>query len=230
MIPCQNLNVAEDLERLTSAYKDKPVIRGLLAIALARHQALEDVAWQVLITRLFGRTPPVPVVDDPGCCECPVDTEGAEEAEVVLDGANAQLDTIGKIVGEPRYGRDDAAYLVALRARILVNKSKGLAKNLVEIAARSVPAGIVPTYEEFYPAAFQVTAINVPGFRWLGDALGDARHGGVYGVLRASSWEAATPGNFRCGSTHAAGHGRGPGSTHNVGTYSVPVSLQECLP
>lgn len=51
----------------------------------------------------------------------------------ITDSEGAQLDGIGTIVGEPRHGRDDAAYRLALRTRILINTSSGTIEELLAI-------------------------------------------------------------------------------------------------
>lgn len=48
--------------------------------------------------------------------------------------AGAQLDVIGKIVGEPRNGLDDTTYRRYCRVRISANKSNGVVENLITIA------------------------------------------------------------------------------------------------
>lgn len=52
----------------------------------------------------------------------------------VLDNAeNAQLDTLGKIVGEPRQGRDDDDYRLAIRARVLSNRSNASVEDILAV-------------------------------------------------------------------------------------------------
>lgn len=45
----------------------------------------------------------------------------------------AQLDIIGKIVGQPRNGLDDDTYRRYCRARIATNKSNGIVENLITV-------------------------------------------------------------------------------------------------
>lgn len=47
--------------------------------------------------------------------------------------ADAQLDTLGAIVGEKREGRTDAAYRVAIRARIAINLATGTPNEVLDI-------------------------------------------------------------------------------------------------
>ncbi len=51
-----------------------------------------------------------------------------------LDNAEgAQLDVIGRIVGEPRRGKDDEPYRSRLRVRILINRSNGRIPEILRI-------------------------------------------------------------------------------------------------
>lgn len=46
---------------------------------------------------------------------------------------NAQLEALGRIVGEPRYGRTDTQYRLAIRGRILANRSNGNWSDLLKL-------------------------------------------------------------------------------------------------
>lgn len=51
-----------------------------------------------------------------------------------IDGAaGVQLDIIGTLVGEPRSGRSDSAYRIALRARIAINLAEGTGDQILDI-------------------------------------------------------------------------------------------------
>lgn len=47
--------------------------------------------------------------------------------------ADAALDVLGSIVGEPRAGRSDTDYRPAIRARILANKSEGSIEDMIAV-------------------------------------------------------------------------------------------------
>jgi hypothetical protein len=170
--------VAVDTARLTNAYVDQANVSGLLSVFLARQQELETQLWAVITSRLLG----VSRAYEPDPSD-PDNEELATLVEVVLDSADAHLDTVGALVGESRLGRSDEEYLVAIRIRILVNKSRGLATNLLQIAAQSLPLGQNATYTEPSTATFQVTALNFDGAPTLARMLGQAKMGGVRGVL-----------------------------------------------
>src|SRR4051812_25120763 len=102
----------------------KPRTSALLGSWLDEVQEAEAALWQLLVERLL------------------------ETAE------GDQLDVLGRIVGEPRRGRDDDTYRVWISARNLVSRSSGRTVELLTIARQLVPLPIELTLEEYYPAAF----------------------------------------------------------------------------
>jgi predicted ATPase len=64
---------------------------------------------------------------------------------------NAQLDSIGAIVGENRQGKSDAEYRIAILARINTNASRGEPERLIT-ALRQITASIDIHLTEHYPA------------------------------------------------------------------------------
>ena len=106
----------------------QPKISALLAAWTAEVQALELAYWDLLTKR------------------SPATAEGAV------------LDLLGKIVGQPREGRTDEQYRVWISARVLVNQSSGLSRQLIALAAKlcQVPIRI----EDHYPAAFTIHAMG----------------------------------------------------------------------
>jgi hypothetical protein len=116
---------ADGLALLLEQFKDKPRLAAVLCAFLQQIQELDAAAWQLL-------------------------TERSIDA-----GVGAQLDVIGRIVGEPREGRSDTDYRPFLRARILVNRSSGLTEEILTIVR--VVLGDVPiALREEFPAAFTV--------------------------------------------------------------------------
>jgi hypothetical protein len=230
MMPCQSLDLEDKtLDRLTGAFKGKPVIEKILKIYASRVQTLEDQIWKVLTSRLLGVSYANVVPDNGECCDCG-DLLTGQEAEVSLDAEGSHLDTVGKLVGEARFGRSDAEYLVAIRVRVLVNKAHGLARNIVEVAQQSAPPGIVTTYEEFPDAAFEVGSYNAFGGRTLAQKLGQTRMAGVRGVLRTSNWDPVSPGDVVWGSSvGTVANARGLGHTTDS-DYSRFVDMVECVP
>lgn len=52
---------------------------------------------------------------------------------LIEQAAGAQLELLGKIVGQKRYGMNDADYRLWIDARILLNKSRGIESDLREL-------------------------------------------------------------------------------------------------
>lgn len=105
---------------LLEQYRDRPRLRALLESYVDRCQELEDAAWDTLILRLI------------------------DNAE------NAQLDTIGRIVGEERKGRTDEIYRLWIKARIAINKSHGHPADIINVLRIVEPIPFL--YQEHYPA------------------------------------------------------------------------------
>lgn len=97
-------HVAEALALLLEQYQDQPRVEALLTSYIAEAQYLEDTAVDVYLLRALA---------------------------VATD---AQLDTLGAIVGEVRNGRTDASFRRTIRVRILINNSDGRTEQLIAIA------------------------------------------------------------------------------------------------
>lgn len=120
-------HVESGLDLLLEIYKDKPRIAALITADLNRIQELEDAAWDVLISRLIDYA------------------------------TNAQLDVLGKIVGQSRISADDEVYRVRIRARIRANQSLGNPRDVIEVVllALGVEKETI-VYTEHYPASFSI--------------------------------------------------------------------------
>ena len=96
-------------------------------------------------------------------------------------GEGAQLDIIGKIVGELRNGLDDDAYLRGLRSRTLVNKSSGKIEQILEIADVFEPGLDSIEARELYPHSITFYALGTTEAdpRALALRLRQASGGGV---------------------------------------------------
>jgi len=109
-----------------------------------------------------------------------------------VDNATDDLqDKIGSLVGEPRQGRGTVEYRAAIRLRIRVNRSFGRTEDVIDVA-RLAAINSTPTFDEYYPAAFEVGIANLPGGASVAKLLGQARAGSVYGVLNFTP-DASTP-------------------------------------
>jgi hypothetical protein len=113
-------------DRLLSQFRGKALIEALVALVLApQHQAQENVAFD-LIRRLS--------LD-------------------VADGVT--LDKLGSIVGQARLaGEADSVYRLKVKARMIRNRSKGTAEDLLLVARAVTPAAKLSQAQlfEFPPA------------------------------------------------------------------------------
>lgn len=101
-------------------------VEGFVLAPVPGQQAVEDALWQTL---------QVPVID-------------SAEGE--------QLDLLGRIVGEPRYSRDDATYRLWLKARVAINKSNGTVAELLYIVGLIKPADASLRLVPSYPASLNL--------------------------------------------------------------------------
>jgi hypothetical protein len=109
---------------LTEQFKGQPAIVAVLKSWSGQVQGLEDSAYETLLQR-------------------------------ALDTATGiSLDLLGGIVGQPRGGRSDAQYRLWIAGRVLVNKSRGKAPQLIAIAAKLCNGPV--RLREYYPAAFTI--------------------------------------------------------------------------
>lgn len=93
----------EASDRLYQQFKDKPNLKALIDIFSARYDGLEAAFYALLTER------------------------------TIYTAIGAQLDQIGKIVGQPRLGFDDETYRRYILARVAANKSDGLVSDLIDI-------------------------------------------------------------------------------------------------
>lgn len=104
MIPAvENDHSSGAPNRLTSQYKGRPRIEGLLTAVTRPFDELEGAAWDVILKRRLG----------------------VATAE--------QLDVLGRVVGEPRKGRSDAEYEAVLRLVIRARRSNGRSEDVLAV-------------------------------------------------------------------------------------------------
>jgi len=65
------------------------------------------------------------------------------------------LDDVGAIVGEPRKGRTDDPYRIAIKSRIRLNNSNGEPDAVIEAAELTTDGGVFE-YREDYPATIEL--------------------------------------------------------------------------
>lgn len=107
-------------------YRGQPRIEALTSVYLGKVQQAEDDVAEIYYGRLLA------------------------------NATGIRLDVIGKLVGEPRLGRLDAAYRTAIGVRVLVNRSQGKGPDIVAIlkAATDLPFHVYEPSDG--PAAFEV--------------------------------------------------------------------------
>ncbi len=125
---------------LISQFRNKPFIEILVRALMTQVQEIEDALFDLLVKRA-------------------IDT-----------AEGAQLDVIGKIVGQPRGTFDEDTYKTFLRGRVLVNRSSGTVDQMVALVNTLLPAGASLVVREYYPASFDIEVTgSVPD--WFGNAL-----------------------------------------------------------
>lgn len=184
-------HTAQALALLIDQYRDLPRLAGLVGSYTNRLQEFESTTWDVINKRL-------------------------------LDNAtSAQLDTLGRVVGQRRGGQSDAVYLIYIRARIFLNKSRARRGDLAALLKLIEPA--VFLYTEYYPATVVIEYTTQPATSpaVLADLEGHAVTGGVRLELIA---QAQTDGFLLCGDTPIvdSAHGVAPDDS-STGGYLAGV-------
>lgn len=126
-------HVADGEARLIEAFKNKPLLKAVLDVSLARVQHFEDVMWDVYI------------------------------GVWLPNAIGVQLDNLGDIVGEPRKGRADDLYRLWVKARILANRSNGKQQELLAVLRLLISDGPTVTYTRVPPAAFRIEIAGMVG-------------------------------------------------------------------
>lgn len=152
---------AEGLANLIEEFKGKPNFVGILTVFLDQQQDIEASAFT-----LYNDT-------------------------VLSNAEGVQLDGIGRIIGEPRFGRSDVDYRVALGARILVNNAEGTPEELINVVNTLIGASTQIVLTEWFPAEFEIETvdeIDEDGFQ-IGRLVMQTKAAGVHGIFR---WHSTT--------------------------------------
>lgn len=167
MIPAvDSSHVTEGPDLLTSHYKGKPVITGMVTACMLRFQEIENAFWSLLNGVQLANHP-------------------------MAGGPWSILDQIGVIVDLPRAGWPDASYKGLLLLKARVNRSRGLAEDMIQIAAVLAANSVQvnpPVYVEYYPAAFYIGAWDVDPSFPAAAFLSQARAAGTYGMFAYTTW------------------------------------------
>jgi hypothetical protein len=76
--------------------------------------------------------------------------------ETIESATAAQLDVYGRIVNQPREGRDEATYRLWIRTRVQINRSSGTIPQLVDILTALVAGTTYVHLEEQFPAGQEI--------------------------------------------------------------------------
>lgn len=107
--------------RLTNQFQDSPKLKALVAGILSGFTRIENTLDQLKTERW------------------------------IETAVGAQLDGVGYIVGEPRQGRNDDDYRLAIRFRVFINVSKGTPPDMI-YGLRYITQADSIQYQETYPA------------------------------------------------------------------------------
>jgi hypothetical protein len=116
--------LTEALGRVTEQLRGKPDFETLVSLLTTQMTALQAALLSIL--------------DD----------------TVIDDSEGAQLDGVGAIVGEERFGRDDITYRTFLKARIRLNLSNGTIEDVISLIEAILGGLFTVKLTEYQPAAF----------------------------------------------------------------------------
>ena len=169
-------------------YGPNPRLQAFLAAMLTQVQSLEDVTFEVLV----GIWP--------------------------LTAIGAQLDVLGKIVGQPRGELTDDEYRIMILGRIFVNKADGQMPQFLELLEIIGLLTDVQVYEEV-PAAFVVSIVSSDYPLVEFDLIGGMKPAGVAMTFVYSRY--ASDDTFQASGTYATEEydsATGAGSVYDAAT------------
>ena|ERR1700676_2607818 len=162
MIPTvDNAHATEGPALLTSRYINQANVKGIVTALMLRFQEIENAFW----TLING----VQLTNHP-----------------MAGGPWSILDQLGAIVGLPRLGWPDSSYVGLIKIKARVNRSRGLAEDMIQIASLLSTSPV--QYLESYPAAFYIGAWNVDPSFPAAAFLSQARSAGTLGLFAYSTW------------------------------------------
>lgn len=141
-------------DNLTSMFRGRKNIMGMVLAFVKRSQKLEDVQQTLLAA--FANW---------------------QDDTLTL---SFLLDLIGKVVGESRNGRTDAQYIPALQIRIQINRSDGTNPSILNIL--DLLGGRFEAFD-WYPACYEVTVMDAGHFEAIAADMEDAKPLGVQACI-----------------------------------------------
>lgn len=132
------------------------------------------------------------------------DLEDAGQSLLTLpsidDSVGAQLDVIGRIVGQSRLGFDDPTYRMLLKARVLSNRSTGTTEDIYKVMLALFGAGMIYVPGITKQFSLRITSVLTVVQAVIGASfLGTSKEAGARGVFEwqeavdASMFAFATP-------------------------------------
>jgi hypothetical protein len=169
-------HAAQALAKLAEQYKSKVKLAAQLGAFTAQTQAIEDA--------LLGPSGLLPQV-------------------MLATATGAQLDLIGRFVGQPRTSFDDATYRLWLAARIQVNLSSGDVESIYSALKTLLAAGQTLQIASEGAASFALRIFGAPltNASALAGVVAQAKVAGVRAVLEYETvapaatftWDGAAP-------------------------------------
>ncbi len=164
-------HIAQGLDRLLTQFKGQPNFEGLLSAFLAQVQDVETMLYALIVERY-------------------------------LDTAvGAQLDGIGRVVGELRLGANNDDYRTSIRGRIRSNRGDSRVEDIYFLFTLLLPGSTFRQQDGPGPAAFQfqiVTpllpappALPSPSPEVLAAQLRAAKGGGIHASMLFSQFDEA---------------------------------------
>jgi hypothetical protein len=164
-----NAHVAEGVGLLTSRYKNAAVVKGITTALMLRFQEAEAQLWSLINGVQLSNHP-------------------------MAGGPWSILDQLASLVGVPggRKGLSDADLVTAIRLQIKVNRSHGLAEDVIQVL--KLATGNSQLYLDAPPAGFIVSVLDISDAfaAILASIVTQVRSAGTSGTLIYTTW---SPGN-----------------------------------
>lgn len=169
-------HVAQALANLIAQFSESPRLQDLIRIYVRQIQDLEDALVDLIES---------------------IDIDTAQ---------SSSLDALGSIVNEPRSGRNDTDYRIAIKGKIILLSSRGTREDIIALL-KSVLGSVSIQVDDVPPAAFIATVLDPIDPAVIDPALVSrfVRDGSLAGVGRFVILSVAPPFQFDTGSGYDEG-------------------------
>lgn len=146
-------------------FKEKPRLEAWTRSFLDRCQDIENVLWDVIELRQLDN-----------------------DVDLTRRAFGAQLDTLGRLVGQPRISADDEIFRLFIRVRVRVNRSKGQSTDIIAVV-RLATSDQDCQVRDMYPASIVVETIGPIGIdpASLAQIIADTRGAAIGSSLHFTS-------------------------------------------